>query len=493
MPLFKSFKAPKATISMNINKENPNLGETIEGTVTVASQEEFDAAEVRVELLAYERLKPGGGLIRDAQENSETRLYSQPGQNTQASASAEYAMYRGQSKLSQKFRITNGFNQQFPFKITVPANLGPTFQGIRRDNRWLQRTWLLKGVLAVSGRPDVETRKDLCISIPAPVQAQVAQTQVVTAAAVAPTMQGAETAEIPAAYVEIPATPAPKQVITSCPRCGASVSPSQEDLIITCRYCGYTVSLATQEEIKTHSMLENHLFTQQAVEAAKGYMDKGMFRSGVARDAQIINVKLRYLPFWSFPVSASTAYSGVTGEGFAGEMNQMEAALTDRSASKLSKFGRIMKAGASAYLESQQKDRKPRTVSLSFSSHYVWPILARKSMISEVNYYEVPAAKKIPFDTGKISSDAEFLNTEYRAEEAKIKVKAEVEARERLVASGKVDTLQSCNSNVAVGDGELVHVPVWFVQYSLKGENYVVLVDGTEGKILGGGRPVFHA
>ena len=490
MPLFKSFKAPKATISMNVNKENPNLGETIEGTVTVVSQEEFDADEVRVELLAYERLKPGGGMVRDAQETPETRLYSQPNQNAQTMSTMECVMYRGQTKLSQQLRMTNGFNQQFPFKITVPANLGSTFQGMRHDGRWLQRVWLMKAVLAVGGRPDVETRKDICVSTPTPIQA--ASATVVTAAAVAPTVQGGQTIEIPTAYVEITATPPPRQVITSCPRCGASINPSQEDLIVTCRYCGFTISLATQEEIKTHSILENHLFTQQAVEAAKGYMDKGIFRSGVARDAQIINVKLKYLPFWSFPVATQTAYAGVTGEGFAGEMNQMEATLTDKSASKLSKFGRIMKAGASAYLKSQQKDRKPRTVSLSFTSSYVWPILARKSTISEVNYYDVPATKKIPFDTGKIPSDAEFLNTEFRAEEAKMKVKAEVEARERLLASGKVDTRQSCNSSVSVGDGELVHVPVWFVQYSLKGENYVVLVDGTEGKILGGGRPLVH-
>lgn len=165
--------------------------------------------------------------------------------------------------------------------------------------------------------------------------------------------------------------------------------------------------------------------------------------------------------------------------------------MTDKRASKLSKFGKMVQAGASAYLETRQKDRKPTTVSLSFSSYYVWPILARKTMISEIGYYDVPAAKKIPFDVGKIPSDAEFLNTEFNEEEAKPKVRAEVEARERLLASGRVDTLQSCSTNVTVGDGELVHAPIWFVQYSLKGENYVILVDGSEGKVLGGGRPLF--
>jgi hypothetical protein len=238
-------------------------------------------------------------------------------------------------------------------------------------------------------------------------------------------------------------------------------------------------------------MLENHILTQQAVEAAQKYMDKGILRSGVSRDAQITNVKLRFIPFWIFPVNTQTAYRGVTGAGLGGEFHQVEAALTDKRASKFSKFGQLVKAGASAYIEMQQKDRKPTTVALSFSSYYVWPILARRTMISEINYYDVPAAKKIPFDVGKIPTDAEFLNTEFKEEEAKPKIKSEVEARERLLASGKVDNLQACQTNMTTGEGELIHAPIWFVQYSLKGENYVILVDGSEGKVLGGGRPLF--
>jgi hypothetical protein len=43
---------------------------------------------------------------------------------------------------------------------------------------------------------------------------------------------------------------------------------------------------------------------------------------------------------------------------------------------------------------------------------------------------------------------------------------------------------------MTIGEGELIHAPVWFVQYSLRGENYMILVDGSEGKVLGGGRPL---
>jgi DNA-directed RNA polymerase subunit RPC12/RpoP len=289
-----------------------------------------------------------------------------------------------------------------------------------------------------------------------------------------------------------PPTPKPAQPLpTNCTRCGAPLNVTQEDLAVTCRYCGFTMTVATREEIKKHSMLENRLFSQQAVEAAQKYMDKGIFRMGVSKDASITNVKLRYVPFWVCSANANTFFRGVTGTGITGEIHQAQEAVTDKRASGLAKFGKLVLAGAKAYSEMQQKDRKPQTVSYSFSNNYVWPTLARQTMISEINYYDVPAARKIPFDVGKIQPDAEFLNIELNEDEAKTKVKAEVEAKERLIASGKVDTLEACNTNVVLGEAELVHAPVWFVQYTLKGENYVIAVDGCEGKVLGGGRPLF--
>jgi len=487
LPLLKTFQAPKASLSINMAKDNFALGEAITGELVFTSNEEFEAKEIRVELQGSERLRTGGEPIRGASETLETRLYSQRSTTVQKGTTIEYNMYNGQSKVNERFVVPRGFNQQYPFRITIPSNLGPTFQGVRMDGQWLERTWVLKAVVSIGGRPDVEARRALQVSLQS-----VAPQPAIAAQSVQPQPIPVAMPVMPVPIAQPQPQPMPKrEVPTSCTKCGAPVNPSQEDLIITCRYCGYTTSVATQDEIKQHSMLENRLLTQQAVEAAQKYMDKGLFRSGVSKNAQIGNAKLRYIPFWVFPANTTTQLNGVTGQGISGELHQAQEALSDKKASKLSKFGKLMIAGASAYAEMQQKDRKPRNVALSFSNYYIWPMLARKTMISEINFYDVPAAKKIPFDVGRIPSDAEFLNTEFNEEEARGRVKPEVEAKERLIASGKVDTLQSCSTNVTIGNGELVHAPVWFVQYSSGGDNYVILVDGCEGKVLGGGRPLF--
>jgi hypothetical protein len=453
------------------------LGEAVEGNVGITSQEDFEADEIRVEIVATERLKPSGGFVNDQFESPETRMYSPVSQNSPEQSVAEYSMHRGQTKASPRLAVSNGYSASFPFKISLPQHLGPTFQGTRKDGRWIQRTWNLKAVIAVGGRPDVETTRDITVLASAP----QAATMMPKPGREAETAQAMQTDTTP-----------PKELITSCPKCGAPINPSQEDLVATCRYCGFSVKLAGLEETRAHSMIGNNLRAQEAVETAQKYMDKGIFRSGVAKEAQITDVKLRYLPFWTFPVTTYTQCQGIVGAGIAGEINQLGNTLGDKRASTISKFGSLLKAGASAYFESQQKNQAPRTVSQSFSSHYDWPILARKSAFADINYYDVPIAKKIPFDVGQIPSEAEFLNAEYKLEEAKLRVKAEVENKERSIASGKLDTVQFCNTNTTIGEGELVHAPVWFVHYTFKAENYMILVDGSIGKILGGGKPLFH-
>ena len=278
---------------------------------------------------------------------------------------------------------------------------------------------------------------------------------------------------------------------TSCTNCGAPLSVSQEDVIITCKYCGFTITLATQEEIKKHSMLENKLYKPQVVETAKNYMDKGIFRRGVAEKAQISNVKLRYVPFWVFPTDATTNYGGTKGSGMA-QLREMGHAATEKKKSGLSRFGKFLKAGASLALEKKLGKEKRRTVRDQFSHHYNWTTLARMAMISDINYYEVPAERKIPFDSGKIPEDAEFLNTELNEEEARAKVRAEVETKQRELVSERVDTINFSNTSVTIWEGELIHAPVWFVHYTLDGENYAIAVDGCTGKVLGGGRPLFE-
>ena len=169
MPLFKPSKAPNATISINIGKDDFVVGETIAGNILVTSEEEFDAKEIRVELQGVVKQKIGPEGEMDEVESPEV------GAALAAAALAAIAykkvkgkdtigipLYKGQTKVSEKLKITKGYSQQFPFQITIQPNA--------RTMIYLSRPkpggeWTLKGVIAVEGRPNVETKKDIKVSL----------------------------------------------------------------------------------------------------------------------------------------------------------------------------------------------------------------------------------------------------------------------------------------------------------------------------------------
>ena len=79
MPLFKALKAPSANVSVDIGKDDFIMGESISGRVLVTSDEEFEAKEVRVELLGVERWLTGDKIVEEynsPEETLETRIYS---------------------------------------------------------------------------------------------------------------------------------------------------------------------------------------------------------------------------------------------------------------------------------------------------------------------------------------------------------------------------------------------------------------------------------
>lgn len=482
MPLFKALSPPKANVTIELSKSECTLGGTLEGAVLVVSQEEFDVQEIRVDAIGRERIR---GTLLDYAGDQQTRIYSpvtaQAG--TARPTQLDLLMHSNPVPLSGPIKIPNGYDGKFQFRISIPPHLGPSYQGGRQDGSWLQRVWVIKATLAVAGRPDIEVVREFQV-IP-PKTEGLDSGGVAAASAVAAGAAAAAGATKPSKEETIP---------TNCPKCGAPFTVSQEDVFITCRYCGYSLTIASRQRLGKHSMLETRFFRQQAAEAAQKYMDKGILRVGVAKEAVITNVVLRYLPFWVFRANSTTSFRGTVGGG---GMGIPMGGSKDAQAAEV--VGRLILAGADAYMRSKggrgvpmgYNQNAPRPVAQTFSNQYVWPVLARAAMISEVTFFGIPTEKKIPFDQGKIPPDAEFLKSEMNEEEAKGKAKVEIEAKERQLASGKVNVLETISTNIYFGEGELIHAPVWFVYYTLKGENYVIAIDGCDGKPLGGGRPLF--
>lgn len=140
--LRKRVQAPKATISVTLDKAAYNLREPITGMLDVSSSEEVEVDELRIELWVTEwttaREQKGGG----------GRFGGGGGQTVQATQNA--TLHKGKVTISGRMKMTEDFNQQFPFSMPLPPGIPPTYRGRNANN-----TWKLKGVIAVKGRPDV--------------------------------------------------------------------------------------------------------------------------------------------------------------------------------------------------------------------------------------------------------------------------------------------------------------------------------------------------
>ena len=143
MSFFKKFKdkltSPKARVSVQLNKSTFELGESAEGTLTVNSDEEFDAKEVRCELQCVEEAK-------------RVKYVNDPALNRQVMKEVQESatLYSGKPAFAGPMHVTSGFSQTFPCKMNIPAGGRPTFKSI--DSKV---TWTIKGVISIDGRPDV--------------------------------------------------------------------------------------------------------------------------------------------------------------------------------------------------------------------------------------------------------------------------------------------------------------------------------------------------
>lgn len=137
MGLFGKFKAPKATVSVMLDKTEYSLREPLTGKINVSAAEAFDVDEVRLEIWVKEFTKASesqnvGGSMRTV------------------TAQQDNVIHNGKTTISGRVQVSSGFSQDFPFSINLPPGIPPTYRGRNANN-----SWRVKGVVAVKGRPDV--------------------------------------------------------------------------------------------------------------------------------------------------------------------------------------------------------------------------------------------------------------------------------------------------------------------------------------------------
>jgi len=117
--------------------------------------------------------------------------------------------------------------------------------------------------------------------------------------------------------------------------------------------------------------------------------------------------------------------------------------------------------------------------------NYNFPVVAMKDLTEyQPKDYTFALDQRVIFDVSKIDKNIKVLNGDISEDVAKSQAKTLVDQLQAQKAHEQHKMIQSIQTQMDVGDGELLHVPVWFVRYDHKGKKMIFVLDGSTGAAI---------
>ncbi len=297
--------------------------------------------------------------------------------------------------------------------------------------------------------------------------------------------QAAGQAYNPAA-VAAPAPPPPMPQSLKCTSCGAPLKPSSGLAVVVCEYCGAATTMGAggaAQVIQKHFMLASTIGQEQALNAGGQWLNQGLLRRKVAETSDVGNTVLKYVPYWVVPTTIVADYVGTRGTGVA----QMRGETTGKKI-----LGGALFALNAAAMANQNRNVQPQVTRvrdrIQISKNI--PVVAVRgyNKYQPEGGYEFNEAAKINFDKRK-SGGAQVMDGDVAEAEAKQLAGGQAQKVAEREAKKRVDSLESIQVYPTMTDGELLHVPVYFVEYTHKGKAMFIAIDGNAGHVMNGERP----
>jgi hypothetical protein len=293
---------------------------------------------------------------------------------------------------------------------------------------------------------------------------------------------GAATGSPPSAAPAPAAPPAPGAEAVRCPSCGAPLRPVFGEMVITCEYCGTSSALggAGWKEIAKHTMLRPSVTgPDAALKIVHDFLDTGLLHRRAFEDSRVTEQRLSFVPFWILPVSASTNYTYTdVAVGVGSTVGTIAAAELLGGALGGRRGGFVpMPFVMGAPVNPRRQD--------TVTGAYEFPIVAVKSMSEyQPKNYTFALGERTFFDRKEIPEGTPILNgdlgedaAQHAARAYEMQLQAEEAHRRHRMVSG-------LQTEVEVGEGELLHVPVWYLLLERNAQKSMLLIDAHAGRIL---------
>ncbi len=293
------------------------------------------------------------------------------------------------------------------------------------------------------------------------------------------------------------APPMPQSL--KCSSCGGPMKPSGGLALVVCEYCGAVTTMGAggaAEIIQKHFMLDSRISNEQALDAGGKWLNKGVFRRKVAERSELGTVTLKYVPYWVVPTSVVADFQGTKNVGAGAGTGMM--AHGDTGAKKAA--GAALFALSIAAAAANQRSNvhtgpsQPQVVRVRdrIQMQYNIPVVAVRgySKYQPDDGFQFQLQNKTNFDK-RSTGGVDVQGGDVGEPEAKAQAQALAHKFIEKEAKKRVDTLESIQVYPTTYDGELLHAPVWFMEYAHKGKAMFILIDGHSGQVMDGERPTF--
>jgi DNA-directed RNA polymerase subunit RPC12/RpoP len=280
-------------------------------------------------------------------------------------------------------------------------------------------------------------------------------------------------------------------VSLKCPSCGAPITPKFGEMVVTCEYCGSSIALGSDgwKSIQKHTMLTPTITSQEDIlKKIHDMMDRGLLHRHLQENSKLEELGLLMVPYWVIPVSARTT---VVAADVVSEVGKVAAtaALAGILGSALE--GRRQGGFSGGVLDGviigtvlSGSNQAPQVREYRMDGNYNYPVIALKSLSQyQPLYYEFNLGERKLFDFNEVKQ-LKVLNGDIGEETAKYQAKTLVDQLQSNKAHAQYHMIRSISTDIDVGEGELLHAPVWFARYDHKGNKIILVLDANSGGVI---------
>ena len=276
------------------------------------------------------------------------------------------------------------------------------------------------------------------------------------------------------------------------------MKPSAGLALVVCEYCGAVTTMGTAgaEVFQKHFMLENKLSNETAMEAGGKWLNKGIFRRKVAERSELGQVVLKYVPYWVVPTSVVADFQGTKNVGAGAGTGMMTSGDTGAKRAAGAALFALSIAAAAANQKNQARaaSAQPQVIRVRdrIQLQRNVPVVAVRgyTQYQPEDGFQFQLQTKTSFDK-RATGGVDIQSGDVSEQEAKSQAQAFAHKLAEREAKKRVDNLESIQVYPTTYDGELLHAPVWFMEYSHKGKPMFILIDGGSGQVMNGERPAF--